>query len=42
MLVAVTGAGGQLGGGIVAELVKRIGASSVRALSRTTAVPPWC
>jgi NAD(P)H dehydrogenase (quinone) len=37
MLVAVTGAGGQLGGGVVAELVKRVGAGSVRALSRTPA-----
>jgi NAD(P)H dehydrogenase (quinone) len=34
MLVAVTGAGGQLGRAVVAELVARLGAGSVRALTR--------
>jgi NAD(P)H dehydrogenase (quinone) len=34
MLIAVTGAGGQLGRAVVTELVARLGAGSVRALTR--------
>jgi NAD(P)H dehydrogenase (quinone) len=37
MLVAVTGAGGQFGAAVVAELVARLGAGSVRALTRNPA-----
>ena len=37
MLVAVTGAGGQLGAAVVAELVARLGPGSVRALTRNPA-----
>lgn len=38
MRIAVTGASGQLGGGVLAELVERVGAGSVVALSRTPPV----